>query len=49
MHRFSKRELLTDLTDCGWHIESVWPLSIDGSQTSKGLAIPGGFLIHASV
>lgn len=49
MHRFSKREILTDLTDCGWHIESAWSLSIDGSQTSKGLAIPGGFLIHASV
>lgn len=47
MHRFSKRELLSDLTDSGWHVASVWPVSIDGSAVARGMAIPGGFLVHA--
>ena len=47
MHRFSKRELLSDLTECGWHVASLWPLTIDGSAIASRMAIPGGFLVHA--
>lgn len=47
MHRFSKRELLRDLTSSGWQIAAVWPVSIDGSQITSRWAIAGGFLVHA--
>ena len=47
MHRFSKRELLSDLAKSGWHVVSLWPLTIDGSEIASRLAIPGGFLVHA--
>ncbi len=49
MHRFSKRELLADLTESGWRVASFWPVTIDGSEFASGLAIPGGFLVHAVV
>lgn len=47
MHRFSKSELISDLTESGWQIASVWPVTVDGSGIAKGLAIPGGFFVHA--
>jgi hypothetical protein len=47
MHRFSKREILSDLTESGLRIDSLWPVTIDGGEIANRLAIPGGFLVHA--
>ena len=48
MHRFSKRELLSDLTKARWRLESLWPLSIEGSEIVRRWTIPGGYLAHAT-
>jgi SAM-dependent methyltransferase len=49
MHRFSKRELLSDLTKSRWRLESLWPVSIDGAEIASRWTIPGGYLAHASL
>jgi SAM-dependent methyltransferase len=47
MHRFSKRELKRDLKACGWSINRIDPLSIDGSRINRRTWLPGGFVVHA--
>ncbi len=49
MHRFSKRELLSDLTKARWQLESLWPLSIEGAEIARRWTIPGGYLVHATL
>jgi SAM-dependent methyltransferase len=49
MHRFSRRELVRDLCDCGWRIETVSPISIDAAQVDVRTRIPGGFIVTAHV
>lgn len=52
MHRFSKRELLRDLSAAGWIVLRVHALSIDGSKTVKagwlGGLRAGGYLAVAT-
>lgn len=48
MHRFSERELRADLTACGWQINSLWPVAIDGNSIVSRWSIPGGFFVLAT-
>lgn len=47
MHRFSRRELLSDLRQSAWIVESVWPVSIDGSRIDPQARVPGGYFVQA--
>jgi len=47
MHRFSRRELKHDLKACGWTIEAMDPISIDGSRIDHKTILPGGFLVKS--
>ena len=45
LHRFSRRELARDLGHCGWHVETIWPISIDGAKIVPKATLPGGFIV----
>jgi len=47
MHRFSRRELKRDLKACGWKIETIDPISVDGSRIDRKTILPGGFLVQS--
>ncbi len=49
MHRFSKRELLADLKETAWIIDTVSLVSIDGSRIDPKAKIPGGFIVVATL
>lgn len=49
MHRFTRRELLRDLRDCGFQVDVVWPISVDGGQADPDAKIPGGFIVLSQV
>jgi ubiquinone/menaquinone biosynthesis C-methylase UbiE len=44
MHRFSKQELVNQLTDSGWKIERLLHVSLNGSAVAKTRAIAGGYI-----
>ncbi|MGB7346542.1 MAG: class I SAM-dependent methyltransferase [Pirellulaceae bacterium] len=44
MHRFSRRELTRLLTSCGWKIDYLHLVSIDGASVVKSLRKAGGFI-----
>lgn len=44
MHRFSKQELVNQLTGTGWTIERLLKVSLDGSKAAKSKAIAGGYI-----
>ncbi len=45
MHRFSRRELIQDLRACGWEIDRLWRLAIDGSIATTAFGVAGGFIV----
>lgn len=45
IHRFSRREILSDLVACGWQIETVRPIAVDGTRIDQSTRLPGGYLI----
>ncbi|QDT13554.1 class I SAM-dependent methyltransferase [Stieleria marina] len=47
MHRFSQQEITRLLTSCGWKIQHIHRVSLDGSTTVKSLLQTGGFIIVA--
>lgn len=47
MHRYSRRELVQDMKGSQWKIESVRPLTIDGSRIAARGRIAGGFILIA--
>lgn len=49
MHRYSKRELLADLEETTWIIDTVSRISIDGSRIDPKAKIPGGFIVVATL
>ncbi|NND98690.1 MAG: methyltransferase domain-containing protein [Pirellulaceae bacterium] len=49
MHRFSRRELQSSLSCCGWQIETMHLVSIDGSETTDSLRKAGGFIAISTV
>lgn len=49
MHRFSKGELLRDLEESAWIIDTVSPVSIDGSRIDQKAKIPGGYIVVATL
>ncbi len=48
MHRFSQRELVSDMQLGGWQLDQLIRLSIDGGSILKGRAIAGGFIAVAT-
>lgn len=47
MHRFSRRELVKDLEDCGWGIDEVNLVSLDGATMVQSTRNAGGFIVVA--
>ena len=47
IHRFSKRELVSDLRQTDWQVERLERLSIDGTRTTGRWPIAGGFFVLA--
>lgn len=47
MHRYSRRELMQDLTTCGWHVKEMNLVSIDATSTTKSIGKAGGFIVVA--
>ncbi len=48
MHRFTRRELQSDLQAAGWAVEQIESISIDGARRTKAGRIAGGFIAVAS-
>ncbi|TWU57939.1 bifunctional 3-demethylubiquinone-9 3-methyltransferase/ 2-octaprenyl-6-hydroxy phenol methylase [Rubripirellula reticaptiva] len=52
MHRFSRRELVTDLNACGWHVGEVLRLAIEADrflgEFRNGGGVAGGFIVVAT-
>lgn len=47
MHRFSKREITSDLRRAGWSLTELHRLSIDGKTLTGAFPIAGGFFLLA--
>ncbi|MGB7324109.1 MAG: class I SAM-dependent methyltransferase [Rubripirellula sp.] len=52
MHRFSRRELVTDLSACGWQVDEVMRLAIEADRFlgkfRNGGGVAGGFIVVAT-